>query len=44
MVDTALDPRFSAPDAEARSWEQTRRILEDAEPSWISTDRRGGPS
>jgi general stress protein 26 len=41
-VVTALDPRFSAPDASATSWEQTRRILEDAELSWISTVRRDG--
>jgi hypothetical protein len=41
-VDTALDPRFSAPDAPATSWEETRRILEDAELSWISTVRPDG--
>jgi general stress protein 26 len=42
MIDTVLDPRFSAPDASATSWEQTRRILEDAEVSWISTVRDDG--
>jgi hypothetical protein len=41
-VVTALDPRFSAPDASATSWEQTRRILEDAELSWISFDAVDG--
>ena len=41
-VDTALDPRFSAPGAQATSWEQTRQVLEEAEVSWISTVRRDG--
>lgn len=42
MIDTALDPRFSAPGALPTSWEQTRRVLEDAEVSWISTVRDDG--
>jgi general stress protein 26 len=41
-VDTVLDPRFSAPDAPATSWEQTRRILQGAELAWISTVRCDG--
>ena len=41
-INTALDPRFSAPGAVPTSWEQTRRILEDAEVSWISTVRSDG--
>lgn len=41
-IDTALDPRFSAPGALPTAWEQTRRILEDAEVSWISTVRHDG--
>ena len=41
-VDTALDTRFSEPDTSATCWEQTRRILEDAQLSWISTVRRDG--
>ena len=41
-IDTALDPRFSAPDAPATSWEHTRTILEEAEISWVSTVRSDG--
>ncbi len=39
---TTLDPRFSEPGATAVSWEATRRILEEAELSWISTVRADG--
>jgi general stress protein 26 len=42
MIDTALDPRFSASSAPPTPWEQTRKILEDAEVSWISTVRDDG--
>lgn len=41
-IDTALDPRFSASGAQPTSWERTRRVLEDAEVSWISTVRGDG--
>jgi general stress protein 26 len=41
-IDTVLDPRFSASGAPPTAWEQTRRILEDAEVSWISTVRDDG--
>lgn len=41
-VNTTLDPTFSAPDAVATPWEETLRILRDAELSWISTVRRDG--
>jgi nitroimidazol reductase NimA-like FMN-containing flavoprotein (pyridoxamine 5'-phosphate oxidase superfamily) len=39
---TTLDPRFSAPDAVATDWEETRRHLESAELFWISTVRVDG--
>ena len=39
---TALDQRYSGPDAQAISWEDTQRLLEAAEISWISTVRAGG--
>jgi general stress protein 26 len=39
---TALDQRFSAPDAAATGWEETRRALEAAELFWISTVRADG--
>jgi nitroimidazol reductase NimA-like FMN-containing flavoprotein (pyridoxamine 5'-phosphate oxidase superfamily) len=39
---TALDARFSDPDAGATEWEETRRILETAELFWISTVRGDG--
>lgn len=41
-VETALAPRFSAPEASATSWERTPRILQGAELSWISTVRSDG--
>jgi general stress protein 26 len=40
--DTTLDQRFSAPDAGAASWEETRRVLEEAQLSWICTVRADG--
>ena len=40
--DTTLDQRFSAPDAAAASWEETRRVLEEAQLSWICTVRADG--
>ncbi len=39
---TTLDPRFSEPGAAPVSWEETRRILEQAQLSWISTVRADG--
>jgi nitroimidazol reductase NimA-like FMN-containing flavoprotein (pyridoxamine 5'-phosphate oxidase superfamily) len=39
---TELDDRFSAPDASAISWEDTRHALESAELFWISTVRTDG--
>ena len=42
MTDTKLDQRFSAPDANAATWPETARILEDAQLSWICTVRADG--
>jgi nitroimidazol reductase NimA-like FMN-containing flavoprotein (pyridoxamine 5'-phosphate oxidase superfamily) len=39
---TALDQRYSAPDARAIGWEETCRLLEKAELSWLSTVRTDG--
>jgi general stress protein 26 len=39
---TTLDQRFSAPDAAATGWDQTRRALEDAELFWVTTVRADG--
>jgi general stress protein 26 len=39
---TTLDQRYSDPDAQAVSWEDTRRLLEAAEIAWISTVRADG--
>ncbi|MGH3204598.1 MAG: pyridoxamine 5'-phosphate oxidase family protein [Streptosporangiaceae bacterium] len=39
---TTLDQRFSAPEAVAASWEQTRQALEQAEMFWITTVRSDG--
>ena len=39
---TNLDPRFSDPDAAATGWEQTRRVLEDAQLFWVTTVRGDG--
>jgi nitroimidazol reductase NimA-like FMN-containing flavoprotein (pyridoxamine 5'-phosphate oxidase superfamily) len=39
---TALDRRYSEPDAEAAGWDETRRVLESAELFWISTVRADG--
>ena len=39
---TALDQRYSSPDAQAVSWEDTQRLLEAAQLSWISTVRADG--
>jgi len=40
--DTALDQRFSNPDATAAGWDETRRVLEEAQLSWICTVRADG--
>jgi general stress protein 26 len=39
---TALDQRFSAPGASATGWDQTCRVLEEAELFWITTVRADG--
>src|SRR6266516_6280170 len=39
---TKIDPRFSEPDAVATPWDETRRVLEEAELFWISTVRADG--
>jgi nitroimidazol reductase NimA-like FMN-containing flavoprotein (pyridoxamine 5'-phosphate oxidase superfamily) len=39
---TALDQRYSGANAQAVSWEDTQRLLEAAEISWISTVRADG--
>lgn len=39
---TALDQRYSEPDAQAVSWEDTQRLLEQAELSWVATVRADG--
>ena len=40
--ETKLDRRFSDPDAVATGWEETRRVLEQAQLFWISTVRADG--
>jgi len=39
---TTIDQRFSAPEAAAASWDETRRVLEQAELFWITTVRSDG--
>jgi nitroimidazol reductase NimA-like FMN-containing flavoprotein (pyridoxamine 5'-phosphate oxidase superfamily) len=39
---TKLDQRYSDPDAEAVSWDDTQRLLAAAEVTWISTVRADG--
>jgi general stress protein 26 len=39
---TAVDPRFSDPDAVATGWDETRQVVETAELFWISTVRPDG--
>ena len=39
---TALDERFSDPDAVATRWDETLRVIEAAELFWISTVRADG--
>ncbi|HEY2281135.1 MAG TPA: pyridoxamine 5'-phosphate oxidase family protein [Streptosporangiaceae bacterium] len=39
---TSLDERFSAPEATATSWEETRTVLETAELTWLTTVRADG--
>ena len=39
---TELDPRFSDQNAVATNWEETRRVLENAELFWITTVRVDG--
>ena len=40
--DTTLDQQFSNPDAMAAGWDETRRVLEEAQLSWICTVRADG--
>ena len=40
--ETKLDRRFSDPDAVATGWNETRRVLEEAQLFWISTVRADG--
>jgi general stress protein 26 len=40
--DTTLDQRFSDPDAAVAGWDETRRVLEEAQLSWICTVRADG--
>jgi general stress protein 26 len=39
---TKLDHRYSDPNAEAVSWEDTKRLLEAAEIAWLTTVRADG--
>lgn len=39
---TRLDTRFSEPGVVAASWEETRRLLEEAQLFWVGTVRRDG--
>ena len=39
---TTLDPRFSDPDAVTTRWDESRRVLEQAELFWITTVRADG--
>jgi hypothetical protein len=39
---TTLDPRYSDPDAVATGWDETSRVLEEAQVFWISTVRSDG--
>jgi general stress protein 26 len=39
---TELDERFSEPGAQPTTWEAARKVLEDAQLSWISTVRADG--
>ena len=40
--ETTIDQRFSAPEAVAASWDETRRVLEQAELFWVTTVRADG--
>jgi nitroimidazol reductase NimA-like FMN-containing flavoprotein (pyridoxamine 5'-phosphate oxidase superfamily) len=39
---TSLDPRYSQPDATATTWDETLRVIRQAELFWISTVRADG--
>ena len=39
---TTLNPQFSSPEAIAAGWDETRRLLEEAELFWITTVRADG--
>jgi nitroimidazol reductase NimA-like FMN-containing flavoprotein (pyridoxamine 5'-phosphate oxidase superfamily) len=41
-MQTELDPRFSDPAATAVPWDDTRKVLERAELSWLTTVRADG--
>ncbi len=40
--DTTLDPRFSDAEAEPVGWDDTQKVLEEAQLSWICTVRADG--
>ena len=42
IPETTIDQRFSAPEAVAASWDETRRVLEQAELFWVTTVREDG--
>ena len=42
IPETTLDQRFSAPEAVAASWDDTRQVLEQAEMFWVTTVRADG--
>ena len=42
MPVTTLDPRYGDPDAVATGWDETCRVLEEAQVFWISTVRSDG--
>jgi general stress protein 26 len=42
MTETTLDPRFSDPEAQATSWADAQRELEQAKAYWLSTVREDG--
>ncbi|MEU4387162.1 pyridoxamine 5'-phosphate oxidase family protein [Promicromonospora sp. NPDC023805] len=39
---TAIDTRFSEPDAEPTSWQATQEVLENAQMTWVTTVRADG--
>src|SRR6202142_1391452 len=39
---TTLNPQFSSPEASAAGWDETRRVLTEAELFWVTTVRSDG--